>query len=69
MQTTITSYCWNCETELYKEFGGYDFCGTTHIECSNCGTLNITGNKPYSKMNFKDVIFEIFEVHLERIAH
>ncbi len=59
MEKIITSYCGNCETELYKEYGTSEFCGETHIECTNCGTMNKTGNKPYSMMNSTDVFNKI----------
>jgi hypothetical protein len=40
MQKFITSFCGACEEELSFEVGAIAFCGTTHIECEKCGTLN-----------------------------
>ena len=61
MQKYITSFCGVCEQELSFEVGASAFCGTTHIECNKCGTLNKTNYKPYSEMIASEVVNGIFK--------
>lgn len=61
MHREITSFCGRCNTALSLAIGSSPFCGTTHIECKTCGTLNKTNDKPYSQMSLGDKIWAILK--------
>jgi hypothetical protein len=61
MVTYITSFCGLCDAELSLEIGSPAFCSATHIECTLCGTLNATNNKPYSQLSLFDKIYRFID--------